>query len=165
MSNRIFVWPTWLAYATLVGLCLVFLSSCTEPVHVAWNDIQPVVEPETPPPQGILTVYSERYVVYDGDVPRNYRRPVDVYSVDGQLVAREHNSTDEAPIHFDLTPGHYIVASESHMQLRQVQVDVQDGRQTVVPESLFEHAPLLASTRPERKPQPATPTTVAHMSK
>ena len=155
----------WWVRTGTVGVSLLLLSSCAEPVHVAWNDSQPVVEPKTPPPQGLLTVYSERYVVYDGDVPRNYRQPVDVYSVDGQVVAREHNSTDEAPIQFDLTPGRYIVASESHMQLRQVEVDVKDGRQTVVPESMFEHAPLLASTRPQQNQQPATPTTVAHVSK
>src|SRR5262249_17068388 len=112
MRNRIFVWLAWLVYAAFVGPSLVLLSSSsTEPIHAVWNESQSVIEPTTPPPQGMLTVYSERYVVYDADVPRNYRRPVDVYTFDGQLVAREYNSTDEAPIRFDLTPGLYIVAS------------------------------------------------------
>ena len=79
-------------------------------------------------------------MVYDDDVTHNYRRPVDVYSVDGQVVAREHNSTDEAPIRFALAPGRYIVTSESHNQLREVEVEVQAGQLTVVPESLIERA-------------------------
>jgi hypothetical protein len=39
------------------------------------------------------------------------------------------------------------------MQWRQVQVDVQDGRRTVVAESQLEHAPLLASSQTERSTQ------------
>lgn len=134
------------------ALALLF-SGCTEPVHVAWNGTQSVIEPEIPPPQGELDVYSEGYVFYDADVPRVHRRPVEVYSVDGQLVARAGDQDGEGPLHFALTPGNYIVTSESHTQERQVQVDVQDGRRTVVAESQFERAPLVASSQPERSPQ------------
>src|SRR5581483_10596442 len=140
-------------------LSLLFLPSCAEPVHVAWNDSQAVIEPQVPPPQGQLVVYSESYVMYDDDVPRNNRRPVDVYSVDGQLVASEHHPFGEGPLRFDLTPGHYIIVSESHMRGRQVQADVEDGRTTVVAESAFERAPLLASSPPQTTKQ-----VVAHRS-
>jgi hypothetical protein len=132
-----------------ISVLVLLLSGCTEPVHVAWNGTQSVIEPEIPPPQGELDVYSESYVFYDADVPRIHRRPVEVYSVDGQLVAGARDQDGEGPIHLALTPGHYIVTSESHMQGRQVQVDVQDGRKTVVAESQLDHAPLLASSQAE----------------
>ncbi len=145
----------WAGYTGIVSLLALFLPSCAEPVHVAWNDSQGVIEPQVPPPQGELDVYSESYVMYDADVPRNNRRPVDVYSVDEQLVASEHHPFGDGPIRFDLTPGHYIIASESHMQERRVQADVQDGRTTVVAESAFEHAPLLSSATPVTNTQVA----------
>lgn len=140
----------------ILSALVLLLSGCTEPVHVAWNGTQSVIESEIPPPQGELDVYSESYVFYDADVPRVHRRPVELYSVDGQLVASARDQDGEGPIHFALTPGHYIVTSESHMQWRQVQVDVQDGRRTVVAESQLDHAPLLASSPSERSTQLAT---------
>jgi len=136
----------------LSALALLF-SGCTEPVHVAWNGTQSVIEPEIPLPQGELDVYSESYVFYDADVPRVHRRPVEVYSVDGQLVASARDQDGEGPLHFALTPGHYIVTSESHMRERQVQVDVQDGRRTVVAEAQLDRAPLLATSQSERSSQ------------
>ena len=125
----------------LAGLLL--LPSCTAPVHVAWDQQQAVIEPQIPPPQGELDVYSESYVLYDTEVPRIHRRPVKVYSVDGQLVASAPDQDGESPIHFDLTPGPYIVTAESQRQWRRVEVDVRYGRDTVVAEAQFEHAPLL----------------------
>jgi hypothetical protein len=133
----------------VISALALLLSSCTEPVHAAWNGAQSVIEPEIPPPQGELDVYSESYVYYDADVPRVHRRPVTVYTVDGQLVASAGDQDGEGPIHFALTPGHYVVTSESHMQGRHVQVDVQDGRRTVVAESQLDHAPLLAASQAE----------------
>jgi hypothetical protein len=134
----------------------MLLPGCTEPVHVAWNETQSVIEPEVPRPQGILDVYSERYVFYDADVPRIHRRPVEVYNVDGKIIANVDGQDGESPLHFDLAPGHYIVASESNMQWREVEVDVQDGRDTVVAESQLKQAPLLASLQTERAMQVAT---------
>ena len=139
--------------ASILGGLLLFLPSCTEPVHVAWNDTQAEIEPQVPPPQGRLEVYSERYVMYDGDVARNNRRPVEVYSVDGQLVASAHDPFGEGPLDFDLTPGHYVIVSESHLHGRQVQAQVEAGRTTVVPESAFAYAPLLASSPPQSTTQ------------
>jgi hypothetical protein len=139
-----------LAWKSLAGILLMVFAGCAEPVHVAWNETQSVIEPEDAPPQAGLEVYSERYVFWDADVPRTHRRPVQVYSVDGQLVASAPDQDGDGPIHFVLTPGHYIVTSESHLQSRRVQVDVQDGRKTVVAESQLDHAPLLASSQSER---------------
>lgn len=147
MEDRKIVRVRWAVYLSIAFAGLLLLSSCTAPVHVAWNRKQSVIEPKVPPPQGELDVYSESYVFYDGNVPRIHRRPVEVYSVDGQLVASARAQDGTGPIHFVLTPGHYIVTAESQMQWRRVEVDVQDGRDTVVTEAQFEHAPLLASTQ------------------
>jgi hypothetical protein len=107
-----------------------------------------MVEPEVLSPQGVLAVYSERYVIEDSGVPVVYRRPVEVYSEEGKLVASEHNPIGDGPIRFDLSPGHYIVASEDHWMLEKVRVDIKDGEETVVPESLLERAALRASSSP-----------------
>src|SRR5215813_11324746 len=144
---------TRLAWNSLAGIFLMVFAGCSEPTYVACNETQSVIEPEVPPPQGELEVYSEGYVFYDADVPRTHRPPVQVYSVDGQLVASAPDQDGEGPIHFALTPGHYIVTSESHMHSREVQVDVQDGRKTVVAESQLDHAPRLASSQAERSTQ------------
>jgi hypothetical protein len=139
------------------GLLLV-LTGCTEPLHVAWHDTQAIIEPvlmepQVSSPRGALTVDSERYLLYDGDVPRITRRPVNVYTVDGQVAASEEYPFGESPLHFALSPGQYIVVSETHGQWRQVQVDVQDGRETVVAEAQLDEAPLAAASPPESTTQ------------
>jgi len=147
MEDRKIVWVRRAAYLSITCAGLLLLPSCAVPATVAWNRKQAVIEPQVLPPQGELDVYSESYVFYDDDVPRIHRRPVEVYSVDGQLVASARAQDGAGPIRFDLTPGHYIVTAESHMQLRRVEVDVQDGEDTVIAAAQFAHAPLLASTR------------------
>jgi hypothetical protein len=147
MEDRKIVRARRAAYLSVACAGLLLLSGCTAPVHVAWNRKQSVIEPRVPPPQGELDVYSESYVFYDGNVPRIHRRPVEVYSVDGRLIVSARAQDGEGPIRFDLTPGHYIVTAESHMQLRRVEVDVQDGQDTVVTAAQFADAPLLASTQ------------------
>ena len=129
------------AYLSSALAGLLLLPSCTAPVHMAWDQQQAVIEPQIPPPQGKLDVYSESYVFYDAEVPRIHRRPVKVYSVDGQLVASAPDQDGENPIHFDLTPGPYIVTAESQRPWRRVEVDVRYGRDTVVAEAQFEYAP------------------------
>ena len=141
-----------------VASALALLASCADPVHVGWSDRLSVIEPTLPPPAGSLDVYSERFVVYDADVPRITRRPVKVYSVDGQVVASAREQDGESPIHFTLTPGHYVVASEDQMQWRRLQVEVKDGRNTIVAESQWDAAPLLASSPAEDAPQMAAHT-------
>jgi len=155
MRRTVSAWRMRLLGRGVASGLLLVLAGCTEPLHVAWNDTQSIIEPvrmepQVSPPQGVLTVYNERYILYNGDVPRITRRPVAVYTVDGQLAASEKNPFGEGPLHFALSPGHYIVVSKNHGQWRQVQVDVQDGRETVVAEAQFEEAPLAASSPPER---------------
>jgi hypothetical protein len=58
--------------------------------------------PRLLPPHGILTVSSERYLLYHGDV-RITRRAVTVYTVDGQVAASERIPDSEAPLHFVLS--------------------------------------------------------------
>lgn len=132
--------------ASLLAALFFLAPGCLAPRPATWDTRQPIVGPQVPPPQGILLVYSERYVIQDEGVPVIYRRPVKVYTDEGRLVASERNPIGDGPIRFDLTPGHYIVASESHMQWRKIQVDIQDGRQTVVLESSIEQ-PIGLSSR------------------
>jgi len=69
-----------------------------------------------------------------------------VYTVDGQVVAREQDPLGESPVHFALSPGQYIVVARSHGQWRRVQVDVQSERETVVAEAQLAEAPLVAAS-------------------
>jgi hypothetical protein len=149
MTAPVISWAKGLVWESLAGILLIVFAGCSESVHVAWTETQSVIEPEVSSPQGELEVYSDSYVFYDDDVPRTHRRPVQIYSVDGQLVASAPDRDGEGPIHFALTPGHYIVTSESHLQPREVQVDVEDGEKTVVAESQLDHGPLLASSQSE----------------
>ena len=107
-------------------------------VHATSGNQPPVVGPQTPPPQGTLTVYSERYVMVDADVPVVYRRPVELYTMEGQLVGTYKNPVGDGPIRIAVAPGHYLVVSESHWTQRKVQANVEDGQETVVPEAVFE---------------------------
>ena len=66
------------------------------------------------------------------DVPRVSRSAVKVFSVDGKLVAQAGEQDGEGPIHFALSPGDYVIASGDQWQWRRVQVEVKDGRDTVV---------------------------------
>ena len=107
-------------------------------VYATSSNPPPVVGPQAPPPQGILTVYSERYVTEDADVPVLSRRPVELYTSDGQLVGTYSNPVGDGPIRITVAPGHYLVASQSHWNQRKVQANIEDRQETVVPEALFE---------------------------
>jgi hypothetical protein len=108
----------------------------------------------TSPASGVLVVYSERYISEDSGTPGIYRRPVKVYNDKGQLVANEPSAVGDSPARIRLAPGRYVAVSESLMRLRKVEVDVQDGRQTMVTELSLEEAPLFSS-QPERPTQMA----------
>src|SRR5207244_1493582 len=75
-------------------------------------------------------------------VPVPHRRPVEVFDEQGRLVSSRCDTFADNPSRFDLPPGHYIVASESHDTFTKVRVDIQDGEETVVPESLIEKIAL-----------------------
>ena len=119
---------------------LLFLpTGCFSPLQVAWNGQQPVGGPQVSEPQGFLTIYSERYTLQDEGAPIPYRRPVLLYTDTGQFLG-EYHPIGDSPIHLAVFPGEYLVVSENNWALRKVQVRVQDGRTTVVPESLITQA-------------------------
>src|SRR5207244_3086450 len=97
----------------------------------------PEVGPALCPPQGILVVYGERYVIEDDGVLVFRRRPVEVYTDTGQLVG-SYAPTGDAPLRLDVPPGNYIVVSQRQGALQKVRVSVKDGQETIVPESLLE---------------------------
>ena len=132
----------WKSLGSRTTAALLFLTlSHSFPVSAAETAQLSAVEPQPPPPKGILTVYGERYVVYDADVPRNYRRPVEIFSEQGRFVISQCAPEDN-PSRFDLPPGRYIVASESNNMFTKVRVDIKDGEETVVSESLIEKIAL-----------------------
>ena len=135
---------------------LLFLSTgCSPPLQVTWDDHLPVVRSQESQRliqlQGLLIVYSERYDKPDEEISIIVRRPIQLYSDKGQFLEEyNYNPVNDDPISITLPPGRYIVVSEAHRGLRQVQVEVQDGQTTVVPESLLEQASLVSSLEREK---------------
>jgi hypothetical protein len=99
------------------------------------------------PPQGILIVYSERYVIEDDGALVFHRRPVEIYTDNGQLVG-SYAPIGDAPIRLDVPPGNYIVASQRQGAMQKVRAYVKDGEETIVPESLPEQPAPRASVSP-----------------
>ena len=135
---------------------LLFLSTgCSPPLQVTWDDHLPVVRSQESQrliqPQGLLIVYSERYDKPDEEISITVRRPIQLYSDKGQFLEEyNYNPVNDDPISITLPPGRYIVVSEGKWRLRRVQVEVQDGQTTVVPESLLEQASLVSSLEREK---------------
>jgi|SRR5262245_25518161 len=123
---------------SMAGALLVLALGGGSSVHASSATQLPLVSPQAPPPQGILTIYSERYVRGDGDVEVVERRPVELYTVEGQLIGTYNNPGGDGPIRLSVPPGHYLVISESHWARGKVQANVEDGQETVVPEALFD---------------------------
>ncbi|HJY80654.1 MAG TPA: hypothetical protein VKK81_06165 [Candidatus Binatia bacterium] len=128
-----------------VRALLLLALGLSSPVHATGSAQLPVVGPQVPSPQGILTVYSERYVVLDSDAPMFFRRPFELYSTEGRLVSTYNNSLGDGPIRIVVPPGQYLIVSESHWARRTVRAEVENGRETVVSEELLEEAPLFSS--------------------
>ena len=125
---------------------LLLALGLSSPLQAMGNEQLSVVGPQVPPPQGILTVYSERYVLLDSDAPLFFRRPVELYSREGRLVGTYTNPIGDGPIRLVVPPGQYLIAAESHWARRTVRADVEEGRETVVSEELLEQAPLFSSS-------------------
>ena len=123
---------------SITSALVVLALGGSSPVHATSDTQPPVIGPQVPPPQGMLTVYSERYVMEEADVPVLYRRPVELYTSEGHLVGTYKNPVGDGPIRIAVAPGHYLVVSESHWTQRKVQANIEDGQETVVPETLFE---------------------------
>jgi len=68
---------------SITSALVVLALGGSSPVHATSDTQLPVIGPQVPPPQGMLTVYSERYVMEDADVPVLYRQPVQLYTMDG----------------------------------------------------------------------------------
>ncbi len=68
---------------SLTGALLVLALGDVSSVHATSNNQPPIVGPQASPLQGILTVYSERYVRWDGDVSVVERRPVELQTMEG----------------------------------------------------------------------------------
>src|SRR6266481_854887 len=87
-------------HALGIGLFVVTLlclsTSCAPPLHVPWDDHQPVLTPQESQsllqPQGRLLVYSERYDKPDEDSPILVRRPIHLFNDKGQFL-EEYNDT------------------------------------------------------------------------
>ena len=127
----------WKSLGGRTAAALLFLTlSPSFPLSAAEDAQLSAVEPQLPTPQGILMVYSERYVIEDEGTPIPQRCAVKVYTEQGRFVTSECDTEDNRS-RFDLPPGHYIVASESNDTFTKVRVDIKDGEETVVPESLI----------------------------
>ena len=86
----------------------------------------PEVGPTLHPPQGILIVYGERYVLEDDGVLVFRRRPVEVYTDTGQLVG-SYAPVGDAPIRLDVPPGTYIVGARHAGRLYRQEFNVKSG--------------------------------------
>ena len=137
-----------LAWRTLASALLFLAVGAYVPPDAAAASI-PLSEvgPALCPPQGVLVIYSERYVIEDDGVLVFRRRPVGLYTDNGQLVG-SYAPTGDAPIRLDVPPGNYIVASQRQGALQKVQAHVKDGEETIVPESLPEQPAPRASVSP-----------------
>jgi len=90
----------------------------------------------------------QRGFLYEGEdeeLPTIYRRPVLLYNSAGQFLGtfNDHPIADD-PVRIVLPPGRYIVVSKAQKSLRKVQVEVEDGLTTIVPESLIAQASLVS---------------------
>lgn len=133
--------------AVLFG-ALLSVTGCASlpPPTVAWENNQPAVGPAKPEPRGLLVVYSESYEGEHEELPTIYRRPVLLYNSVGQFLGTfNDNPIADNPVRIVLPPGRYIVVSKAQKSLRKVQVEVDDGQTTVVPESLIAQSSLASS--------------------
>ena len=123
---------------TLASALVVLALGGSSAVQATSTDQLPVVGPQAPPPQGMLTVYSERFVRWDGDVSVVSRRPIELQTMEGQVVRTYNDPVGEGPLRLAVPPGQYLVVSESHWAQRKVEANVADGQETVVPQALFD---------------------------
>src|SRR5438094_467211 len=122
------VWLT-LASALLFLAGGAYTSLSAAPASTPLSEVGPAMHPQ----QGILIIYSERYVVEDDGMLVFRRRPVEVYTADtGQLVG-SYAPVGDAPLRLDVPSGSYIVASQRQGVLQKVRASVKDGEQTIVP--------------------------------
>ena len=80
---------------TLVSVLVVLTLGCAAPGQMGAQQAQPTFPPPEPGPQGVVAVYSERYVLYEKTVPLFRRLPVDLLTPTGHflhgIVKLSHN--------------------------------------------------------------------------
>jgi hypothetical protein len=130
---------------TLVSVLVVLTLGCAAPGLQGGQRAQPTFLPPEPGPQGVVEVYSERYVLYEKTVPLFRRRPVDLLTPTGYFLRRYENPVGDGLVRLEVPVGLYLVASEVRWVQRAVRVEVQEGRPVVVSETQLEQAPPLAT--------------------
>jgi hypothetical protein len=98
-------------------------------------------------PEGVVEVYSERYVLYDKSVPVLRRRPVKLLTATGRFLQRYENPVGDGLIRIEVPVGSYLIASEVRWAERALRVEVQEGRPVIILEAQLEEAPLLSTLR------------------
>jgi len=133
---------------TVVSTLLFLTVGADAPLYAASSrNPLPEVSPAMFPPQGILLVYSERYVIEDDGVPVFRRRAVEVYTDTGQLVGI-YTAIGDAPVRLDVPPGNYVVAFQSDGKMEKIRAYVKDGEETIVPAALVDQPTPRASISP-----------------
>src|ERR1051325_1481662 len=123
---------------TLARALLCLAVNAYIPLDAAVANTSPLsLEPTLSPPQGVLVVYSERYVIEDDGVLVFHRRLVEIYTDYGQLVG-SYAPIGDAPIRLDVPLGNYLVVSRRQGALQKVRASVKKGGETIVPEPLPE---------------------------
>jgi hypothetical protein len=116
---------------------------------IAWDQRQPIVAPPGPGIDGevgYLRVETDTDLRLIGrETYYNVRRPFDIYSPDGSLIAADVDNdggrSGEEPRAVPLPAGRYVVASVYGTTYRKVQVEVHAGTRTDVPERVLREAP------------------------
>jgi len=139
----------------LISVLVVLACGCA-PGLEGIKQAQPHGTPPEPGPQGVVEVYSERYVLYEKSVPLFRRRPVDLLTATGHFLHRYENPVGDGVIRLEVPVGSYLVASEVRWTLRAVRVEVQEGPPVVISEALLEQAPLLSTILTAGQPIPRT---------
>src|SRR5262245_59409440 len=111
----------------LVSVLIMTTLGCVPPRLQGEPGAQHAAAPQEQP-EGVVEVYSERYVLYEKSVPLFRRRPVKLLTATGRFLYRYENPIGDGLIRIEVPVGSYIVASEVQWAERAVRVQVQEGR-------------------------------------
>jgi hypothetical protein len=77
---------------------IVLTLGCAAPGLEGGKRAQPAGTPQEPGTQGMMEVYSERYVIYEKSIPLFRRRPVELLTPTGHFLHRYENSVGDGVI-------------------------------------------------------------------
>jgi hypothetical protein len=128
------------------------LSSCYTHVPAAmaaWSERVPTLAPPGANGSGdigYLRVETDTDLRIIGrDTYYNVRRPYDIYTADGKLLAADVDNgggrSGEEPRLVPHAPGRYVIASVYGATYRKVQIEVRPGVRTDVPQNALQEAP------------------------